>query len=474
MSLKGSANITKHYTMLRGIERIITYVVMAVIVVFAVIFLVKQIGLTTDLKENMVQAKQAGLAVGDLGKITSLHQSSARVFFLSFFSFFLLLVGIIIIMRGIERAYDISEVKEKVRHHLKSTTPGIVMVVLASFLLVFSIYKSSNLEAAYSRKLVDFNNYKVAMEGFKGPENSVVHVDSSVMSRLKGKGNAVIKSTGKNGTAATKKQDKKDNKAKIAGKPATLPASAKQAVKPAPPVAQKPQPARTIAKTDNKNATKQASKPAAAPKAVVKKLVPSHPQPVAKNSKLPAAKIAAPATTKQVAATPPKAAKPVAVAKSKAPAQVAQKQAAKAEKPAISKKTQPVTVKSQPKANKATMVYTDKKQKRQPIAKKDDTKEDESIDAAPVTAADVEWARSFQRRVTIYGYNPTHSEKKRYRNVYHKTGGRSFDNDMHWAYSFLEKTRKGYEPKPGEMSHYEDIIERKVRSASRSESSSYQ
>ena len=132
--------------MLRGIERILTYLIMGVVVVFAIVFLVKQVGLTTDLKDSLVQAKQAGFAMGDLKKITELHQSSARVFFLSFFSFILLLIGVVIIIRGVEKAYDISEVKEKVRYHLRSTTPGVILVVLGTFLLAFSIYKTSNLE----------------------------------------------------------------------------------------------------------------------------------------------------------------------------------------------------------------------------------------------------------------------------------------------------------------------------------------
>ena len=316
--------------MLRGTEKWVTYFVLVIVFIFGIVFLAKQIGVTTDLKHSLAQAKYAGIYSGDLHRITVLHNASAKIFFLSFFALCLLLIGIIIIMKGIERAYAIPEVKEKVHHHLRSTTPGVVLTVLAAFLLAFCTYRASHIETVYSSRLIDYNNYKVAMLGWDKKADTL-RIDSTALQKLKTDVKKVASKLKKKGKSTTKKlakvvaikYDKKEN-------------DQKEAIA----IKQKPVPAKqeTINKYHNK----------------------------------------------------------------------------------------------------------------------------------PVTHADFIWANQFQRNVTIYGYVPTKDEEDRYNHIldyYKKYDGDLMNNELNWAYSFLEKTKQGYEPKPGELRKYEQIIERNLRSS---------
>ena len=75
------------------------------------------------------------------------------------------------------------------------------------------------------------------------------------------------------------------------------------------------------------------------------------------------------------------------------------------------------------------------------------------------------WANQFQRNVTIYGYEPSRAEKEKYNRVRawaEQMNGGMMNPELQWAYNFLEKTRKGYEPKQGEMRQYEQVIERNL------------
>lgn len=179
--------------MLRGTEKWVTYFVLLIVFIFGIVLLARQIGVTTDLKHSLAQARQLHLYSGDLKKITSLHTASSKVFFLTFFALCLLVVGVIIIIRGAERAYEIAEVREKVRYHLKSITPGVVLVVLSSFLLAFCAFRSSHIETIYSSRLIDYNNFKIASQtgGFQQRSTTVL-VDTSSLNTLKLKENKKI------------------------------------------------------------------------------------------------------------------------------------------------------------------------------------------------------------------------------------------------------------------------------------------
>jgi|GEM_PF-2090156 len=454
--------------MLRGIERILTYLIMGVVVVFAIVFLVKQVGLTTDLKESLVQAKQAGFAIGDLKKITELHQSSARVFFLSFFSFILLLIGVVIIIRGVEKAYDISEVKEKVRYHLRSTTPGVILVVLGTFLLAFSIYRSSNLETVYAAKLVDFNNYKIAMEGFNKPANEMVKIDSTAVAKLKGKAKSIVSGgdKDKNPKGTVKHTTKpQDNRTTANNRTASSNVSdkTKQGEQ-----AKKTSATKPVAKTSQQSPANR-------------KLVPTPPKgkttnPVTASSKSQSEESA---TAAKTATVPAKTTKKADVAKRDKPQQKkTDKLSSKAAKPTTAAKE--AKTKS---AEKKTVASAEQKKKNEKVAKQEkrtartipekNDHEEPVKHLGPVTKADVDWARQFQKRVTIYGYMPSKAERNKYRHVYKETDGRGVNNELHWAYSFLEKTRKGYEPKPGELSQYEQIIARNLNSSASSGRANY-
>ena len=351
--------------MLRGTEKWVTYFVLVIVFIFGIVFLAKQIGVTTDLKHSLAQAKYAGIYSGDLHRITVLHNASAKIFFLSFFALCLLLIGIIIIMKGIERAYAIPEVKEKVHHHLRSTTPGVVLTVLAAFLLAFCTYRASHIETVYSSRLIDYNNYKVAMLGWDKKADTL-RIDSTALQKLKTDVKKVASKLKKKGKSTTKK----------------------------------------LAKGRHSKAAKK-----------------QHPD-VAKNDKKSLKKNQQPSKTTK--------AKVVAIKYDK-------KENDQKEAIAIKQKTAPA---KQETINK----YHNK----------------------PVTHADFIWANQFQRNVTIYGYVPTKDEEDRYNHIldyYKKYDGDLMNNELNWAYSFLEKTKQGYEPKPGELRKYEQIIERNLRSS---------
>lgn len=314
--------------MLNKTEKWISYFVLAIIIGFAIAFLAKQVSLTIHLKDSLIQAKNAALSSGDLNRITHLHQSSAKVFFLSFFSFAIMTIGILIVIKNISRAYDIAEVKERVRYYLKSASPGIVMIILGAFLLAFCSYRHSNIEAVYSSRLIDFNNFKIASQRFIPLKDHPVFIDSSMLPQPKDSAKTVV----------VNKPDKSEKK--------KSPSHKKEIIK---------QEHRAIAK---KSSTKKTSNP--------------------------------------VASKPGRAVKPTIVK--------------------------------------------------------------EKDDHTPISASDIIWSKQFEKNVTVYGYIPTNSEEKRYRRIY-KQQGETTDGELHWAYNFLEKTKRGYEPKPGELKQYEMIIE---------------
>ncbi|MBS1588155.1 MAG: hypothetical protein JST52_00940 [Bacteroidetes bacterium] len=169
--------------MLRGIEKWITYFVLLIVFILGLVFLGKQIHVTNDLKQGITQSN---IASPDFQKIVGLHNASSKIFFLTFLSLCLLLLGIIIMMKRIERAYDYSEVKEKVRYHLKTTTPAMAMVVIGAFLLAFCTFRSSKIESLYAKQLVDNNRDKFASENnIPNVPLGNPSVDSNAMTRLK-------------------------------------------------------------------------------------------------------------------------------------------------------------------------------------------------------------------------------------------------------------------------------------------------
>lgn len=368
--------------MLRGTEKWVTYFVLGVIFIFGIVFLSKQIGLTMDLKQSLAQAKASGLVSGDLKQITHLHNASAKVFFLSFFAFCLLLIGIMIVMKGISRAYDISEVKEKVRHHLKSTTPGIVLIVLASFLLAFCTYRSAHIETVYSGRLLDYNNFKVAALRSDKPRSEPVMVDSAGLDKLK------------------RTVDVPDIPQKVTGgiSPAKQPVKSEQ------------------------------------PKIVRRQKKEQVPQKVQSSAKIVKHE---PQKTKEKQQT------------SNTVAQKTKNEHAIAKKSAVKKKKST----SEPVARRKTV------EERRAVKEKEES----------VSVLDIAWAEQFQRKVTVFGYVPTTSEERRYDRVKRyldKQGGGMINPDLDWAYTFLQKTKQGYEPQPGEMRRYEEIISRSLRSSS--------
>lgn len=474
--------------MLRGIEKWVTYFVLFIVFIFGIVFLAKQIGLTADLKESLVQATQAGVNSGDLARITHLHNSSSKVFFLGFFALCLLLIGIIMVIRGIERAYDISEVKEKVRYHLKSTTPGIVMIVLASFLLAFCSYRTSYLETVYSSRLINYNNYKIASLGWKRPEIAAVKIDSSVLPKLKGSLKKVVDVPDVQKKTAAKFDKQPAPKLATAPKPAATPGK-KEASKPSVAVQKTtipgiPQKSPTASKPTTVPMVAQKQPQPAAPKSVVvQKTPPVAPKPspvavqkketvkpapvaVAKKNATPAKPVVA---QKKEAVTPKKetSAKPVVVQKKETVTKpvVAKKETAPKKKEVVVAKTAKKAAPSEVAAKKEQPAVAQKK--HQPTVVSNKPRNEEAYDDRPVTNADIEWANRYQRNVTIYGYNGTKKEEARYgkvRRYYEKHDGNIMNDDLKWAYSFLEKTKNGYEPKPGELQQYENVIQRNIQS----------
>jgi hypothetical protein len=351
---------TNILAMLRGTEKWVTYIVLAIVFIFGVIFLLQQIHTTVDLKDALSSAKQTGATSGDLKSITNLHNASAKIFFLSFFAFCLLLIGIITIMRAVERAYDIAEVKEKVRIHLKSATPGIVMVVISSFLLAFCSFRVAHIESEYTARLMDYNNEKIALQNWMKPETTIPLQADTV---------AIIQPPKKETSNKTSKSRK--TAASSTSKPAVNKSSAK---------AEKKNDA--VAHRENSSNTKQA---------------------IATNTS--------------------------------------------------SKKEMPASQKASQKEHKSAMAAANN-HPAPPLTR--------------VTPEDIQWANQFQRNVTIYGYVPSDVESSRYRQVrkyYEQNDGGLMNDDLNWAYSFLEKTKKGYQPKAGELQRYESIIEQNIKSS---------
>jgi len=371
--------------MLRGTEKWVTYFVLFIVFIFGVVLLARQIGVTNDLKHAMTQARQSGLYSGDLKSIVGLHNAASKVFFLTFFALCLMVVGIVIIVRSTERAYNIAEVKEKVRHHLKGTTPGVVLVVLASFLLSFCSFRASHIETIYSSRLIDYNNFKIASQTnlVQPPSNPVV-VDTSSLKELKQKAsNAIIAF-----------------KDKLSSKEKTKKESGKEQHKPLP------------------------------------------------------------ETTKQQPATVASPKKPATVAH-KQIAERKQTQKVKVPKPVVASNNTPGKV-QKPKVNIAAS------SSKKPDVKAEKPSAQPEAPLRTITRADLAWAENFQRNVTIYGYVPTVTEQKRFAQIVHfnnASGTNMLNGELTWAYRFLEKTKKGYEPKPGEMQRYEDIIRRSLKSS---------
>jgi len=337
--------------MLRGTQKWITYSILAIIFIFGIAFLAKQIGVTTHLKHNLAQAKTAGIAAGDLRQITHLHNSSAKVFFLSFFSLCLLLTGVIIIMKGIERAYEISEVKEKVRYHLNATTPGVILVVLGSFILSFCTWQVSKIETVYSSRLLDYNNYKVAMEGWQRPAPVPATSNSSASNSEKSK---LIEPSADQRSAPIARSGKK--------------------------------------KAENIPARKSINK-----------------------------------------------------------------------KPAVVKTDRNIA-RSRDAVRQSDNTTTSDRLRNQGAGTIN-----ESV-RGPLEPGAVAWAEQFQRKVTIYGYVPTSAEEAQYQRIIGKLSGDysgALNGDLKWAYSFLRKTKTGYDPKPGEMKKFEEIVTRSVNSSAK-------
>ncbi len=83
------------------------------------------------------------------------------------------------------------------------------------------------------------------------------------------------------------------------------------------------------------------------------------------------------------------------------------------------------------------------------------------VDSKPVTSADMKWLWQFQRNVIIFGHIPDKEEERRYNHIYNmhlKNNQQPFNEDLHWAYTFLMKTKNGYNPSAGELTRYESIV----------------
>jgi len=371
--------------MLRGTEKWVTYFVLLIVFIFGIVLLARQIGVTTNLKHSLVQARQLHIYSGDLKRIVHLHTASSKVFFLTFFALCLLVIGVIIIVRGTEKAYDIAEVKEKVRYHLKSTTPGVVLVVLSSFLLAFCAFRSSHIETIYSSRLIDYNNFKIASQaGSLQQTVRPVLVDTFSLNKLK--------------TKDTKK---------------------------------------TVVIVNASKKEKHIAPAIAKPLALVKNTTIRKRKDVA-HKQIPAirnAKHMATAKSKSKAGSAMVLTETAKIIPSKATT----------EKQLAGKDKKNIEVPSQP------------EKKLEPAAQE-----------KKVTINDIKWAEQFQRNVTIYGYTPNLNEQTRFSTVLEYMqlhGGSSLNKDLTWAYLFLEKTKRGYEPKAGEMQRYESIIQSNLKSA---------
>lgn len=144
--------------MLRATEKWVTYLVLTIILILGVVLLTRQIGITTTLKHELAKAKQEGISAPDLSHIAYLHTSSSKMFLLGFISICFLVIGIIMMMRALEKANNMPEATEKVQRQIKSATPGMIIVVIAAFLLAFCAYRASHIETIYSSKMIAYNH----------------------------------------------------------------------------------------------------------------------------------------------------------------------------------------------------------------------------------------------------------------------------------------------------------------------------
>ncbi|MBS1782307.1 MAG: hypothetical protein JSS78_04520 [Bacteroidetes bacterium] len=366
--------------MLRGIEKWITYFVLLIVFILGLVFLGKQIHVTNDLKQGIAQSN---LASPDFQKIVGLHNASSKIFFLTFFSLCLLLIGIIIMMKRIERAYDYSEVKEKVRYHLKTTTPAMAMVVIGAFLLAFCTFRSSKIESLYAKQLVDNNRDKFATENnIPDAPISSPSVDSNAMTKLKS-------------------QDA-------------------------------PQPI-------NSNITPGLNN--------VSNIMPN--DQIGKS--IPSTDSSALAKSKSDPSKPDKAQK----AQTNTLGQNAQSIPLLSTHSNEAKKTE-----SDSKKTISKPINNDKKGNNTHIAISKKSNESSSSNA-PITPADVAWAGDFQRNVIVSGYNPTKSEEQRYSHVL-KEGEKEMNSNLSWAYQFLQKTKKGYQPTIQELQRFETVVQQNL------------
>ncbi len=162
--------------MLRGVEKWITYLVLAAVVILGVVLLSLQIETATDLRQSLSHARGSATS----SYIMGLHHASVKAYVLTFFALCLLVMGIHLLLKNIDRAYEIAEVKEKVRYHLKGTTPGIVLVILGTFILAFSAYRNAHLETLSSSQLLSLsrqNNTHTQPERH-APSRALTHSDT--------------------------------------------------------------------------------------------------------------------------------------------------------------------------------------------------------------------------------------------------------------------------------------------------------
>lgn len=327
--------------MLNKIQKLISYIIFGVIILFAFAFLSKQLSLTYHLRETLLHTNNANFNIEDLKNITKLHQASARVFLLAFFSFLVIITGFAIVMNGINKAYDIAEVKEKVRLHLKSTGTGLLMIIAGLFLLAFCSYKHSSIETFYSSRLVNYHR-NISLSPKVAQQNAEpLHIDSSML----------------------------------------------------------PHTFKSLSQFDHKSNTRH----------------PEHVLMIAKTNK-----------KHEVQST------------------------------LINIKN---TINNQTKSSNSIQKSNSKIDNyiSIPLAKKNE-QNSENI----VSEKDVDWAKQLEKNAVVYGYVPHERDVKKYENV-SKQKGSELNGDMHWAYTFLEKTAQGYQPNDNELRRYERIIEDNVQ-----------
>ena len=85
-----------------------------------------------------------------------------------------------------------------------------------------------------------------------------------------------------------------------------------------------------------------------------------------------------------------------------------------------------------------------------------------SMEKNPVTEKEMNWAEQLALKSVVYNYSPTNYEKETYSKIVNrilaKDNKTALNEDIHWAFSFLLKTKNGYQPSPEELNKYEEIV----------------